>query len=129
VPPVKSCARGAKRDQSCQANGWYGGWWCNADTCKCQAPPAPGTCGGDTSSSSSSGGGVDAGPPSTIGAMGGTLDTLSFAVVGDTRPATIDDTNGYPTAVIQKIWQDVEAHSPRPAFGVTTGDYQFAKAS
>jgi hypothetical protein len=46
--------------------------------------------------------------------------------VGDTRPPTEDDVAGYPTAVITKIWQEVEAASPRPAFAVTTGDYQFA---
>ena len=46
--------------------------------------------------------------------------------MGDTRPATEDDTAGYPTAIITKIWQDVEAASPRPAFAVTTGDYMFA---
>ena len=54
------------------------------------------------------------------------MSTLSFAVVGDTRPPTEDDTAGYPTAVITKIWQDVEAASPRPAFALSTGDYQFA---
>jgi hypothetical protein len=60
--------------------------------------------------------------------MGGTVDTLRFAIVGDTRPALIDDTAGYPKSVIQKIWQDVEAHSPRPDFAITTGDYMFAKS-
>ncbi len=74
-----------------------------------------------TTSASSSGG-----PVGTIGPNGGTLDTLTFAVVGDTRPANEDDTAGYPTAVITQIWQDVEAHSPKPAFAVTTGDYQYA---
>lgn len=62
-----------------------------------------------------------------VGPTGGTVDVLRFAIVGDTRPATIDDTAGYPKAVIQKIWQDVEAHNPRPYFAVTTGDYMFAK--
>jgi hypothetical protein len=60
------------------------------------------------------------------GTTGGTLDTLSFAIVGDTRPPNEDDTAGYPTAVITKIWQDIQAFSPRPAFAVTTGDYMFA---
>jgi hypothetical protein len=55
------------------------------------------------------------------------VDVLRFAIVGDTRPAMIDDTAGYPTAVIQKIWQDVEVHSPKPYFAVMTGDYVFAK--
>jgi len=64
--------------------------------------------------------------PGVIKPTGGTLDTLSFAVVGDTRPPNEDDTGGYPTGVITKIWQDVEAASPRPAFAITTGDYQYA---
>jgi hypothetical protein len=46
--------------------------------------------------------------------------------VGDTRPPTEDDVAGYPTAVITKIWQDVQAASPHVAFAITTGDYQFA---
>jgi hypothetical protein len=46
--------------------------------------------------------------------------------VGDTRPPTEDDTAGYPTAIITQIYQDIENASPRPAFAVTTGDYQFA---
>ncbi len=34
-----SCTGGA----SCQANGCYGGWWCNAATSRCQSPPS--SCG------------------------------------------------------------------------------------
>lgn len=63
---------------------------------------------------------------SPIGSNGGTIDTLSFAVVGDTRPPSEDDIAAYPTAVITKIWQDVEGQNPRPAFALTTGDYQFS---
>jgi hypothetical protein len=62
----------------------------------------------------------------TVGATGGSVSRLYFAVVGDTRPANIDDTSGYPTAVITKVYQDMEAWSPRPTFGVSTGDYMFA---
>lgn len=62
----------------------------------------------------------------TVDTSGGTLDTLSFAIVGDTRPPSEDDIGGYPTAVVSKIWQDVESTDPRPAFAVTTGDYQFS---
>jgi hypothetical protein len=51
--------------------------------------------------------------------------TLSFAIIGDTRPAVVNDTAGYPTAVITTIFQDLEAESPRPGFAVGTGDYQF----
>jgi hypothetical protein len=64
-----------------------------------------------------------------VGAGGGTLSRLLFAVIGDTRPPVINDNSGYPTAVITKIWQDIEALSPRPAFAVSTGDYQFSSAT
>ena len=67
--------------------------------------------------------------PGTVGPGGGTLATLSFAIVGDTRPPNEDDTTGYPTSVITKIYQDIEAASPRPAFAITTGDYMFASPS
>jgi hypothetical protein len=46
--------------------------------------------------------------------------------VGGARPPTEDDVAGYPTAIVKEIWQDVEAASPRPAFAITTGSYQFA---
>ena len=52
-----------------------------------------------------------------------------FAVVGDTRPSNMDDVAGYPTAIITKIWSDVEASSPHPDFAVSTGDYMFADSS
>jgi hypothetical protein len=51
---------------------------------------------------------------------------LSFAIVGDTRGPIADDVSAYPTSVITKIWQDVEAFSPRPPFAITTGNYSFA---
>ena len=60
---------------------------------------------------------------------GGQVSDLRFAVVGDTRPANIDDTSNYPTAIITKIWQDIEAESPHPDFAVSTGDYMFASTS
>jgi calcineurin-like phosphoesterase family protein len=60
------------------------------------------------------------------GPGGGLLDELRFAVVGDTRPANLDDTAGYPTAIVQQIFTDVEAETPKPLFAVTTGDYMFA---
>jgi hypothetical protein len=52
------------------------------------------------------------------------LPELRFAVVGDTRPANLDDTANYPTDIIKQIWMDVEAEGPPIA--VTTGDYIFA---
>ena len=60
------------------------------------------------------------------GSGSSTLSELRFAIVGDTRPANIDDTVNYPTAIITKIYQDVEAESPHPQFAIATGDYMFA---
>jgi hypothetical protein len=120
---------------ACQSNGCYGGWYCNSDTSRCQAPPDPATC----SSSGSDGGAntFDSGigwPDATgmggpVGNAGGMVDALDFAIVGDTRPAGIDDTSGYPVQVITQIWQAIQNENPRPAFAVTTGDYMFARSS
>jgi hypothetical protein len=63
------------------------------------------------------------------GPGGGLLDQLSFAVVGDTRPANLDDTAGYPTAIVQTIFGDVAADPAQPRFAVTTGDYMFASVT
>jgi predicted phosphodiesterase len=61
-----------------------------------------------------------------VGTTGGTVSRLYFSVVGDTRPANVDDTSGYPTSVITKIFQDMQSMNPPPSFGVSTGDYMFA---
>lgn len=106
---------------ACQANGCYGGWWCNTATSRCQAPPAG--CEGADGGSPFDGGGPVSG---SVGPNGGTLSRLVFGVVGDTRPAGIDDTAGYPTAIIDKIYSRIEALSARPPFIVATGDYNFA---
>ena len=45
----------------------------------------------------------------TVGPDGGTVSRLYFAVVGDTRPAVIDDTGHYPSAVINHIFQEINA--------------------
>jgi hypothetical protein len=60
------------------------------------------------------------------GPGGGLLPELSFAVVGDSRPANLDDTASYPTAIVQQIFTAVEAEMPHPEFVATTGDYMFA---
>ncbi len=60
---------------------------------------------------------------------GGILDELRFAVVGDTRPANLDDTAHYPTDIVQQIWAAVDAEQPHPQFAVTTGDYMFASTT
>ncbi|HEY8087369.1 MAG TPA: hypothetical protein VIF09_05980, partial [Polyangiaceae bacterium] len=141
VPPgtASTCSSCSSSSSSCQPNGCYGGWYCNSQTSKCQAPPTGG-CGGSSSGSgsgssgsssgtgSSSGGGINQGPAPTgsVGPTGGTVSRLYFAVVGDTRPANVDDTSGYPTSVITKIFQDMQGMSPPPTFGVSTGDYMFA---
>lgn len=123
--PCTSCSG----KPSCQTNGCYGGWWCNVATSRCQPPPT--SCGGGGGGGGGASGPFDGGAPvtSTIGPNGGTSSRLYFAVVGDTRPGGIDDTKGYPTAIIEKIYTDIEALSPRPAFVVSTGDYMFASAS
>jgi Calcineurin-like phosphoesterase len=66
-------------------------------------------------------------PPDATGTgSNGTLSSLVFAVIGDTRPSIPDDTNGYPTAIIDKIFTDIVAESPAPQFVVGTGDYMFS---
>ena len=62
----------------------------------------------------------------SVGTNGGTVDHLFFAVVGDTRPGSLDATSSYPTAIITKIYQDLNAMAPKPQFILTTGDYMFA---
>jgi hypothetical protein len=61
-----------------------------------------------------------------LGGNGGTVSRLLFTVVGDTRPANPDDIAGYPTAIIDKIYDDVAALQPHPLFSVSTGDYQYS---
>jgi hypothetical protein len=103
----------------CSANGCNYGNYCNTAGNTCQ--PAPIGCG-------TPGEGYDGGAPptGTVGVDGGSLSRLYFGVVGDTRPPSEDDTAGYPTAVITKIFQDIQALSPRPPFVLGTGDYQYA---
>jgi len=111
----------------CQANGCSGGKWCNTDTNKCTSPPqSSNSCGNH-------GPGVtyDGGAPATgtISGNGGKASRLYFAIIGDTRPPSPDDTPAYPTDVITRIFSDVEALSPRPLFGISTGDYMFASTT
>src|SRR5947209_4916787 len=68
-----------------------------------------GNGGGGTTGS---GGGTTGGamPPvytGSIGAGGGSVSSLYFAVVGDTRPPNPDDTARYPTLIIDKIYSDI----------------------
>jgi hypothetical protein len=155
-PGAASCCV-CKAGKTCAANGCFGGWYCNHDTCKCQGAPAPSTCGVDAGSLDGGGKDIvakdsvvqDAGKDTSskdtasqdtgkdsaqsggtsVGVTGGPLESLDFAIVGDTRPPAKDDLKLYPTAVITKIWTAVEAEAPHIAFAVTTGDYQFSKAT
>ena len=126
-----TCTSCSSSSSSCQANGCYGGWWCDTASNKCQSSPSGCTPGG--SGSGGSGGTTnctfDAGSvPITgnVGVSGGTASSLYFAIVGDTRPANPDDTSAYPTSIITKIYADVQGLSPKPLFVVTSGDYMFA---
>ncbi len=129
-PSIAAACRCDPTLHACQANGCYGGWWCDTSSARCQA--APTTCANvadsgappvDTGPPSPP---VDAGPPGTVGSNGGSVSTLRFAVVGDTRPPSINDTSGYPSAIITKIYQDLAAASPTIPFAVSTGDYVFS---
>jgi hypothetical protein len=77
--------------------------------------------GSDGSDSGSGGGGGGGG--------GGESAGLTFAIVGDTRPSSVDDTANYPTAIITKIFTDIAAVSPAASFVVGTGDYQYASTT
>ena len=83
-------------------------------------------------SGSDPGGGGD---PDAGGGVPGQLigpqvsDAFRFGIVGDTRPAGLDGTSHYPSAIITKIYSDMEAETPKPDFAVTTGDYMFARAT
>ncbi len=134
-PGASSCCSSCTPGSSnCQSNGCYGGWYCNRASCKCQSPPS--SCSSPIDAGHS--GGADAGPvigpdsgliTGNIGPGGGSVPLLYFAIVGDTRPPNEDDTANYPTAIITKIYQDIQAMNPRPQFIVTTGDFQFANPS
>ena len=129
-PSVASCCTCS--GTTCAANNCYNGWWCNRDACKCAPQPDPALCttgtGGTGGSAGSAGAGGGVGPiTGTVGATGGKLSNLAFAIVGDTRPPTPDDTANYPTAIISKIWQDVQAEGA--PFAIMTGDYQFSLPS
>ncbi len=86
---------------------------------------AGGSGGGSGGGSAGGSGGGSGG----IGVTGGSVDHLYFAVVGDSRPANIDQTSSYPTAIIGKIYAEIEALDPRPQFVVSTGDYMYANTN
>jgi hypothetical protein len=124
VGPSAKASCNSCNGKPCQANGCYGGWWCNNTTSRCQSPPT--SCEGAEGGAPFDGGGPVTG---SVTGSGGTLSRLLFAVVGDTRPAGFNDTAAYPTAIISKIYSSIEALPARPPFVVSTGDYNFAPAS
>ena len=79
---------------------------------------------GTGSGSGSGSGGSSSGIVRTVTASGGSVDTLTFAVVGDCRPGNEGDTANYPTPIITKIFQDID--QTHAQFVVSTGDYQYA---
>jgi hypothetical protein len=126
-PNTPSCCTGCGANGTCQPNGCFNGWVCSVATCKCLKEVHAGACD-DASVTPDTQTPEDVptqdAAPGTLTAAGGTVPDLSFAIVGDTRPAFIEDTKGYPSAIAKKIWQGVQ--STGVAFAVTTGDYMFA---
>ena len=61
--------------------------------------------------------GSGSGSGSDQGSGSNSVADLRFGIVGDTRPPNPGDTSGYPTAIITKIYQDLEAEHLR-RFGV-----------
>jgi hypothetical protein len=123
LPEVANTCCRCSPGRTCAANNCYGGWVCDASACRCT--PLPATCGEAPSAKVDAlrvGGPVNA----NVDAKGGTMDRLHFAVVGDTRPAVLNDTANYPVDVVRAIYSGIQGASPRPAFVVATGDYVFA---
>ena len=54
-----------------------------------------------------------------VGAQGGTVDKLHFAVVGAVLPQGAQE---FPTALASRIWQGVEDETGHPHFAIATGD-------
>jgi hypothetical protein len=83
--------------------------------------------GGGGGGGDGGGGGSGSGSGSGNGSGSGiTTTALTFGIVGDTRPsAETSGTTGYPTTIIDGIFQDLENASPKPSFVVASGDYEF----
>jgi len=94
-------------------------------SCGGNTSPGPGNSGGGAAGGSGGNGGS---PGDTVGPNGGSVSSLLFTVVGDTRPPAPDDTQGYPTAIIDKLYEDIAAMNPPSQFSIATGDYMFASS-
>lgn len=69
-----------------------------------------------------SGGGGAAGDGGTI--HGGGTGLLKFAVMGDSRPPNQNDTSGYPSQILSRIFSLAQSNGAQ--FVIGTGDYMFA---
>jgi hypothetical protein len=157
VPPDQtSCCTSCGGQHTCQPNGCYNGYWCNSSRCRCTAPPSncnldggaagtggTGGAGGQggqgeagqggvggaagQGGSGGSGGASGSGGSGPIGPNGGAVDRLSFAVWGDSRPPQVNDTTGYPSAILSSIAQ--RANATDAEFALTSGDYMFANTA
>jgi len=89
-----------------------------------------GTSDAPTGADAHAGDGMAPGTPDGGGSgMHVTVSSLIFTVVGDTRPANANDIAGYPTAIIDKIYEDIAGLNPLPFFSVSTGDFQYSTRS
>ncbi|MBS2033062.1 MAG: metallophosphoesterase [Deltaproteobacteria bacterium] len=137
TPAPCNCSSG----HTCGANNCYGGWYCRLSDNKCVAPPS--SCSGNSSTStstsssttgttgsfttgtagtsgtSSSGGTTGTG----VGPHGGSVSLLHFAISGDTRPPSCEDTAGYPTAIINSIGDAEKAAGAQ--FALDLGDHMY----
>jgi hypothetical protein len=89
----------------------------------CSCSSGGGGSGGGGSGGSGGGGG-SGGSGGSGGAGGGGGSMMKFAVFGDARPPNLDDTSGYPSAVIGNIFALAQKNGAQ--FVVGTGDYMYA---
>ncbi len=108
---------------------------CALRAAACSNGPLGGSFSGtSTSSTGASGGTLSAGtltggtPPSPGYDAQLSAPTLSFASVGDTRPSKTCSSSAacaYPSQIIARLYQQIEALSPPVPLVISTGDYQY----
>ncbi|HUB06782.1 MAG TPA: metallophosphoesterase [Myxococcales bacterium] len=115
--PGNACYPSGKICYGTDSDG--GAFYCNYQTGKCD-PFDP--CSGASGTWSCDGGVTTTGGTSTGGAV--TIDPtgMSFVATGDTRP----DSSGqpYPQQIVNQIYTDFGALSPKPMAVIATGDFQ-----
>jgi hypothetical protein len=97
----------------------------NAACGSCQGGGGSGGSGGAGGSGGTGGSGGGGGTGGSGG--GGTGGLLKFAVFGDCRPPSPDDTTGYPSPIIGNIFSLAQSNGAQ--FVVGTGDYMFASTA